>query len=359
MTRKEQKEEKRQKILMTALTLFVERGYYDSKITDITSAVPMSTGLMFHYFESKEELLLELVKMGAAGSKSTSGKDIGINFRSWGRIETEVNSNKEVESARIRKEEEGNNRHKATQRPIKAIDNNQNRNSINGMENFITFRTKNSSDDDTNSNNPRKKGNAGVICWYCIVGIISMGLGMIFFGLNHDIPFITIFGIFDFIIFFVFFGILVENNKIILFKVYSSLFFYIYFITLDSIMFLFSITFTCIDCCKNQVKRTKLEKKKMGIIIIFLNTIMGGLGTLIFGLTKMTEKKLTKWTKIKDIIFGIIQLIGFILLLYSIFLLPFEKNNYSKIITLIIFGCLSYCFSLYSGINIYKELKNN
>ena len=70
MTRKEQKEERRKAILMTALTLFVERGYYDTKIADIAAAVPMSTGLMFHYFESKEELLLELVKMGAASTKS-------------------------------------------------------------------------------------------------------------------------------------------------------------------------------------------------------------------------------------------------------------------------------------------------
>ena len=67
MTRKEQKEERKKKILMTALKLFVEQGYYDTKIADIAAAVPMSTGLMFHYFESKEELLLELVKMGAAG----------------------------------------------------------------------------------------------------------------------------------------------------------------------------------------------------------------------------------------------------------------------------------------------------
>jgi AcrR family transcriptional regulator len=50
----------------------VERGYYDTKITDIAAAVPMSTGLLFHYFESKEELLLELVKMGAAASRATS-----------------------------------------------------------------------------------------------------------------------------------------------------------------------------------------------------------------------------------------------------------------------------------------------
>lgn len=70
MTRKEQKEERRQSILMTALTLFVERGYYDTRITDIAAAVPMSTGLLFHYFASKEELLLELVKMGIQGPAS-------------------------------------------------------------------------------------------------------------------------------------------------------------------------------------------------------------------------------------------------------------------------------------------------
>ena len=45
MTRKEQKEEKRNAILMTALNLFVTRGYYETKITDIAdehgAAVPL------------------------------------------------------------------------------------------------------------------------------------------------------------------------------------------------------------------------------------------------------------------------------------------------------------------------------
>ena len=72
MTRKEQKEERKKEILMAALSLFVERGYYDTKITDIAEAVPMSAGLMFHYFESKEELLTELVKTGAEGTKSAN-----------------------------------------------------------------------------------------------------------------------------------------------------------------------------------------------------------------------------------------------------------------------------------------------
>ena len=70
MTRKEQKEERRKLILMTGLRLFVERGYYETKVSDIAAAVPMSVGLMFHYFGSKEELLLELVKMGAASSSA-------------------------------------------------------------------------------------------------------------------------------------------------------------------------------------------------------------------------------------------------------------------------------------------------
>ncbi|MCR5651424.1 MAG: TetR/AcrR family transcriptional regulator [Lachnospiraceae bacterium] len=78
MTRKEQKEERRQQILLTALELFVKRGYHDTKITDIAEAVPMSTGLMFHYFGSKEDLLTELVKMGMRGPGSVEGK-VGVS----------------------------------------------------------------------------------------------------------------------------------------------------------------------------------------------------------------------------------------------------------------------------------------
>ncbi|MBR5421858.1 MAG: TetR/AcrR family transcriptional regulator [Lachnospiraceae bacterium] len=76
MTRKEQKEERRKNILMNALRLFVERGYYDTRISDIAEAAQMSTGLMFHYFESKEELLTELVRMGAEGTKA-AGREMG------------------------------------------------------------------------------------------------------------------------------------------------------------------------------------------------------------------------------------------------------------------------------------------
>lgn len=70
MTRKEQKEERRKQILFTALSLFVTQGYHDTKITDIAQAASMSTGLLFHYFESKEALLQALVGMGLEGVKA-------------------------------------------------------------------------------------------------------------------------------------------------------------------------------------------------------------------------------------------------------------------------------------------------
>lgn len=67
-TRQEQKEQRRQEILYAALDLFVAKGYATTKITDIAEKVSMSVGLLFHYFESKEKLYEELVKMGLKGT---------------------------------------------------------------------------------------------------------------------------------------------------------------------------------------------------------------------------------------------------------------------------------------------------
>lgn len=68
MTREEQKQQRRMLILMKALELFVKKGYTETKISDIAAAADMSAGLMFHYFESKEQLYEELVRMGAEGA---------------------------------------------------------------------------------------------------------------------------------------------------------------------------------------------------------------------------------------------------------------------------------------------------
>lgn len=67
-TRKEQKERRRQEIILAALELFVGKGYAATKITDIAQRANMSTGLMFHYFETKEKLYEELIQMGLEGT---------------------------------------------------------------------------------------------------------------------------------------------------------------------------------------------------------------------------------------------------------------------------------------------------
>lgn len=68
-TRQEQKEDRRNAILEAALELFIQKGYSGTKISDIAEKAGMSTGLMFHYFKSKEQLYVELVKIGLDGTK--------------------------------------------------------------------------------------------------------------------------------------------------------------------------------------------------------------------------------------------------------------------------------------------------
>ena len=76
MNRKEQKEKRRKEILAVGLDLFVRKGYAATKTQDISRAVGMSEGLLFHYFESKEKLYEELINIGISGPRSVlSGID--------------------------------------------------------------------------------------------------------------------------------------------------------------------------------------------------------------------------------------------------------------------------------------------
>lgn len=67
MTRKEQKEYRRNQILQVALHLFIHQGYHGTKTSQISREAKISEGLLFHYFPTKENLLEELVKMGVYG----------------------------------------------------------------------------------------------------------------------------------------------------------------------------------------------------------------------------------------------------------------------------------------------------
>lgn len=57
---------KKQDIIQAALTLFATQGYASTPVSLIAKTAGVSQGLMYNFFTSKEELLREMVSMGAA-----------------------------------------------------------------------------------------------------------------------------------------------------------------------------------------------------------------------------------------------------------------------------------------------------
>jgi TetR/AcrR family transcriptional regulator len=64
VSKQEQHEQRRGQILTTALDLFVARGYYGTSTREISKTAGISSGLMFHYFPSKQHVYEELVIIG-------------------------------------------------------------------------------------------------------------------------------------------------------------------------------------------------------------------------------------------------------------------------------------------------------
>lgn len=58
------REEKRKLILDTALELFAENGYHGTSISHITKKAGISKGLLYNYFESKEDVLKSIIRSG-------------------------------------------------------------------------------------------------------------------------------------------------------------------------------------------------------------------------------------------------------------------------------------------------------
>ncbi|MCF6200518.1 MAG: TetR/AcrR family transcriptional regulator [Hydrogenimonas sp.] len=61
-TRSTAKERKREAIIREALEQFSKRGYYSTTIPDIASALDMSVGNLYNYFQSKEILAREILR---------------------------------------------------------------------------------------------------------------------------------------------------------------------------------------------------------------------------------------------------------------------------------------------------------
>ena len=57
---------KRNRILDAAYDLFIGKGYWDTKIIDIADAAGIGKGTVYEYFESKEDIFLELFETKVA-----------------------------------------------------------------------------------------------------------------------------------------------------------------------------------------------------------------------------------------------------------------------------------------------------
>ncbi|MBK8171341.1 MAG: TetR/AcrR family transcriptional regulator [Sandaracinaceae bacterium] len=56
------KDERREDILTASRTVFARKGLSATKMSDIASAAGLSYGLVYHYFDSKEEIFAEIVR---------------------------------------------------------------------------------------------------------------------------------------------------------------------------------------------------------------------------------------------------------------------------------------------------------
>ena len=54
--------EKRERILNAAIGVFAERGFHDCRVSDIAKAAGVSHGLVYHYFESKDDVLRSIYR---------------------------------------------------------------------------------------------------------------------------------------------------------------------------------------------------------------------------------------------------------------------------------------------------------
>lgn len=60
--RERRPDERPKEILEAALTVFAERGYHDARLEEIAEAAGVTKGAIYHYFATKEELLLRAIE---------------------------------------------------------------------------------------------------------------------------------------------------------------------------------------------------------------------------------------------------------------------------------------------------------
>ena len=62
MTERRPSSERRIEILEAALTIFIKKGYSDTRMDDIVQEIGLSKGAIYHHFQSKRDLFIALIE---------------------------------------------------------------------------------------------------------------------------------------------------------------------------------------------------------------------------------------------------------------------------------------------------------
>ncbi|HCF51529.1 MAG TPA: TetR/AcrR family transcriptional regulator [Syntrophomonas sp.] len=94
--KEKQSQERRQRLLQCALTLFVEKGYADTPVREIIMKSGYGTGTFYNYFSDKEDILKTLLEefaediISSINSYYSTEKDLYKRFIETKRITMEV-----------------------------------------------------------------------------------------------------------------------------------------------------------------------------------------------------------------------------------------------------------------------------
>lgn len=87
-----QQNEKKQRILDAAISVFIEKGFEETSMREIASAAGLTTGAIYHHFKNKDELFYHAVKEAMYFAQKLSEKDESSNLKSTENMLNEISN---------------------------------------------------------------------------------------------------------------------------------------------------------------------------------------------------------------------------------------------------------------------------
>lgn len=81
-----QSEHTRQKIIEAATRLFAQKGFYGTSISDLTQAVGLTKGALYHHFKDKDDLFFAVVESVQSIWEKSVGEEVGSETNTLNQI---------------------------------------------------------------------------------------------------------------------------------------------------------------------------------------------------------------------------------------------------------------------------------